>query len=185
MMKPSQYDHVHPTFAIDTSSATEVDRSWPKTIVLLFLSACIAAYGLSFALDALGKSESFFAKLLSILGGVTCCAAMLIVLWRTLTLRGHLVTLSPAGIRDLRIAPDFIPWSTIARVEVISAMHTRWLELKIYAGALPPNLDRAMAPTGLLSTPRALHLYTNDLAINLDRLHALVSSYHRDHGSTS
>lgn len=181
MTTPSWHDSVDPSRSINTSGTTEIDRSWPKSIALLILVVCFAAYALCFALNVFSNSPSFFTRLVSFLGGVACCAIVSMVFWRTLTLRGHLVTLSPEGIRDLRIAPDFIPWPAIARVDVISS-RVRYLELKFYAGLLPPKLERIMVRTGLLSTPRALQLNAHELSITFDRLHTLVSSYHRDHG---
>lgn len=181
MTAPSWHNSADPRRSINTSGTTEIDRSWPKSIALLIVVGYITAYVLCFALNAFSNSPSLFPRLVSFLGGVACFAVASMVFWRTLTLRGHLVTLSPEGIRDLRIAPDFIPWSAIARVDAISS-RVRYLELKLYAGLLPPKLERIMDRTGLISTPRAFYLNAHELSITFDRLHTLVSSYHRDHG---
>ena len=36
--------------------------------------------------------------------------------WRLLTIRGPVVTITPQGIRDTRIAAEFIPWTSVKQI---------------------------------------------------------------------
>jgi len=58
---------------------------------------------------------------IGIFGIVFFGALTLFVLWRLLTLIGPVVTVSPAGVRDTRVAADMVPWSAITGVSTWSA----------------------------------------------------------------
>jgi len=49
--------------------------------------------------------------------GIACCGLYTVVtVWRLLTVRGPVVTITTDGIRDIRIAAEFIPWTAIRKI---------------------------------------------------------------------
>jgi hypothetical protein len=65
-----------------------------------------------------------------------------LVLWRLLTSRGPVVTLSPEGIRDVRVAAETIPWTA---VHDISAWGYRGQRIMVLA--VDPELEKRLTLT--------------------------------------
>jgi hypothetical protein len=89
----------------------------PATMIMLAVGSVVmaAATGLiAFGVvpDRRGGPGSFH-EFLAYVGLVLFSLAAALVLWRLVTTRGPVVTLTATGIRDVRIAADEIAWSAI------------------------------------------------------------------------
>lgn len=88
------------------------------------------------------------------------CAA--IAVWRVIALRGPVITLSPDGFRDVRVAVDLIPWTAIQGVTTWQAQGQRVMVL-----AVRPDVERRLALTPIARWTRDLNkrLRADGLAI--------------------
>jgi hypothetical protein len=56
------------------------------------------------------------AKIVGALGAVFFGLCTVVVVWRLFTSQGPVITISPEGIRDTRIASEVIPWSAVTAI---------------------------------------------------------------------
>ena len=98
----------------DTSRTLVIESSPRKLLVIVGIGVLMTAASLAVALLLPG-----IALLYIIVGyfgaaffGLCTCAAV----WRLLTSRGPVITISPEGIRDTRIAAGDIPWSGVTGI---------------------------------------------------------------------
>ena len=101
----------------DTSRTTEIYASPARQLTLL------AFGGMSFALAA-GLAFNFVPNVPNDAATVTSgyfgmaffglCAG--VAIWRLWAQRGAIITLSPQGLRDVRVAAEPIPWSAIKEI---------------------------------------------------------------------
>ncbi len=87
----------------------------------------------------------------------------LVAVWRVAGLRGPVVTLSPEGFRDVRVAPDLIPWSAIRAVTTWQHRRQRAMVL-----AIRPEVERSLALTPIARWTRGANrrLGADGLAIS-------------------
>lgn len=119
---------------IDTTRTIEIRQSPWEMLKMLAIgvgfvatSTFIACQGYAF----------YFA--IGMFGVVFFGALTLFVLWRLLTLRGPVVTVSPSGVRDKRIAADVVPWSAITGVSTWSAYNQPAIVL-----AIRPDVEKRL-----------------------------------------
>lgn len=102
--------------SIDTSrTITFSDSPWK---LLLGLLAAVVMVGLSAFVFSVttyrGREVSpFLMSILGTVGLVFFGFCLLVVVRRLVDLRSGIVTLAPEGFRDVRIAPEFVPWTAI------------------------------------------------------------------------
>lgn len=72
-----------------------------------------------------------------------------ILLWRALTARGPVVTMTLHGIRDSRVATDFIPWTAVRHIST-------WTNSgqKIMVLAVDPDVENRLALTWIARMSR-------------------------------
>ncbi len=119
-----------PAHARNTDISLSLARALPYWLILLLGTgwSAVMASGL---ID--GSSST------RVIGGVLFVALGLLTiagLYMALTQRGVLVTLSPEGIRDIRLAPEVIPWSQVhglrsMDVRVFGFAATRYIAVDI------------------------------------------------------
>ncbi len=95
------------------SDVLEIEFSPGKLIRLTALGFLMTAAAVFVALSA---GPSLVAKLFGYFGTLFFGAATVKSLWLLLSSSGPVVTITPEGIRDTRIAAQFIPWTAITRI---------------------------------------------------------------------
>jgi hypothetical protein len=63
----------------------------------------------------LGRS---FAEFTAFAGAMFFAGTIEVLLWRVFTTRGPVVTITPEGIREVRVAAELIPWSAINDIAI-------------------------------------------------------------------
>jgi hypothetical protein len=113
---------------INTRGAIEIEYSSIRMLglaglFLLLMGLCAAfVVVLRAPLPILGSS---FAEFIFFAGAMFFGAATAVLLWRVFTTRGPVVTITPEGIRDVRVAAELIAWSasTTSRCGKTSGSH--------------------------------------------------------------
>jgi hypothetical protein len=104
---------------IDTRRAVEIESSPVKMLGLAALGFLATAVSAAITLRALpGIAPGSFAEFCGRVGTVFFAACTLLVLWRSFTMRGPVVTITREGIRDRRVAAELIPWSAVNDIGV-------------------------------------------------------------------
>jgi hypothetical protein len=103
---------------IDTEKTLEIAASPVKLLLMAFggLIFVIAGY---FMTQATVDTTRASAEVVRVIGYVSIAffgPVTALIVWRLLTQRGTVITLSPAGLRDVRVSPDIVPWPTIANI---------------------------------------------------------------------
>jgi hypothetical protein len=108
-----------------------------------------------------------------------------VILWRLATVRGPVITITPEGIRDVRIAAEFIPWHTIKSVSTWQHRGFRCMVLAVdpaVENRLSLRLPRATkwlrGPNRLLGVD-GLCVDATGLTIDYDTLFRTCVSYHQ------
>jgi hypothetical protein len=102
--------------AIDTTRTIEIKQSPWEMLKMLAIGVGFVATSIFIAYQG-----NVLYLAIGIFGIVFFGALTLFVLWRLLTLIGPVVTISPAGVRDTRVAADTIPWTAITDISTWSA----------------------------------------------------------------
>jgi hypothetical protein len=109
-----------------------------------------------------------------------------ITLWRLLTQRGPIITLSPAGIRDVRVTHDIVPWPAVANIAtwqhsgqnvMVVGLHPGE-EAKLRLTTIARMSRRANATLGA----DGLAITAQGTKISHDALMAAAIAYARAHG---
>lgn len=172
---------------VDTSRTLELLHSPLKMFGALVGGALMTALSLLFVLPVfpqLGSDPVTHA--VGIVGTLFfgLCTLMIVRQWFTLQ---AVVTLSPAGLRDVRVAREFIPWSAIERlstwtfqgqnilvVAVAPAVESRLTLTRTARWTRGPN--RNLGADGLCVT-------AHGLKVDFAGLAALVHAYAATHGA--
>jgi hypothetical protein len=105
--------------AVDTRQTVEISGSPTKQLMLALGGLGFVAAGY-FMMQAVEDTPKYSAAMIRILGYVTVgffgfCT--LVLLWRVLTQRGPVITLSPQGLCDVRVSSDVVPWPAIEAIK--------------------------------------------------------------------
>jgi hypothetical protein len=91
-------------------------------------------------------------------------------LWRAFTTHGPVVTITPDGIRDVRVAAGLIPWSAVNDITVAEQNGQRWMMLDVDPAVVDElNLTRIVRWTrplrgdGLFVTAQGLKIRFDEL----------------------
>ena len=101
----------------DTTRTVEFEGSAERYFMLVFCAVLMAVVAIAIALPASpGLHDSFIIRLIfySVAAFFRLCAA--VALRQLPKARGTVLTISPQGLRDTRIAPETIPWSAIENI---------------------------------------------------------------------
>jgi hypothetical protein len=138
---------------LDTPDTIEIAaRPW-KHLGLATLGVAMTALSAAIAFDLLPHTRrvsDFFTFI-----GYVCVlffgASTVLLVWRSLPLRGVVVTVSPDGIRDTRVAADFIPWTAVLGVWTWELEWQKFVVLSI-----DPDVARNLQVTMLARLMRRL-----------------------------
>src|SRR5215510_3879171 len=123
----------------DRSRTLVVESSPEKLVLLVGLGVLMTAGALTVALLA---GISPFHKAMGYFGTVFFGLCTGVFLWRLLTARGPVITISPEGIRDTRIAATLIPWSAIRGIST-----WEYRGQKVMVLAMKPGIEDGLALT--------------------------------------
>jgi hypothetical protein len=103
---------------IDTHQTREIAAA-PLKLILMVLGALAFVVGGCFMSLATVDTPKYSAAVVRLLGYVAIIffgLCGLIGVWRLLTQRGPVITVSPEGLRDVRVSHDIVPWPAIASI---------------------------------------------------------------------
>jgi hypothetical protein len=95
---------------IDTTRTIEIRQSPWQTLLLIAGALAFLAIGMLMITGSIGKSQpDVFVQAIGWVSVLFFGACGIVGGWRFMTVRGPVVTISPAGIRDVRVAREAIP----------------------------------------------------------------------------
>jgi hypothetical protein len=153
----------------------EISQSTWWMIVLAGLGILLTALSASIAFHLLPDIHpSSFQEFVTYAGIVFFAFATGLAIWRLLTVRGAVITITPEGIRDTRVAAEFIPWNAVAgistwqyrgqRILVLAvdpSVESRLTLTRIARWTRGPN--RALGADGLCVTATGLNISYDEL----------------------
>lgn len=166
-------DHIGP--AIDIRQTYAFHQAVWKAVLLVLGAAAFVAVSVLMVLGVIdGVRFGMRAETIGWIGLAVFGPFLLIALWRLIFMRGPVLTISPKGLRDVRIAADVIPWAAIERVSVWQAHKQKFLVLGV-APAVEDRIgltrmarwtrraNRSLGADGLCIGPQGLPLSFDDL----------------------
>ncbi len=156
---------------IDTTRTIEIKQSPWEMLKLLAIGIGFIATSIFIAYQG---SVLYIA--IGIFGLVFFGALTLFVIWRLLTQFGAVVTISPGGVRDKRVAADTIPWSAITDISTWSAYNQPAIIL-----AIRPEVEKRLKLS--MITADGLAIASQGLSLGHDALlDTLLAYWHRAGG---
>jgi hypothetical protein len=159
----------------DTNHTLAIKGSpWAMTkFALMGLALTAVSATMVFTLPGASQPGAFHMFIGSI-GLIFFGLCTLILLWRMLTSRGAVVTLAPQGIRDTRVAADFIPWPAIRNIGTWESFDQRVMVLTLdpavekdlrltLTARLTRSPNRSLGINGLCVTAHGLRIDYDDL----------------------
>ncbi|MGF1650294.1 MAG: STM3941 family protein [Hyphomicrobiaceae bacterium] len=124
----------------------------------LIVVCALLAFG---AIDS-PRASAFEAKLVGWIGLIFFSYCLAGIIWRAATVRGPVITLSPEGLRDVRVAAEPIPWTAITGLSTWS-----FAGQKIMVVAIEPDVEARLTLTTLARSTRSANakLGANGLCI--------------------
>ncbi|WP_371818576.1 STM3941 family protein [Aminobacter sp. MDW-2] len=96
------------------------------------------------------------------------------------------VIVSPDGIQDTRISPQFIPWTAVESVSTIQVRDVRFIVLNLsapaYANLQLSSLTRITSRSNQAYGMDCVHIGTVELPVKFDEFHSTVTSFARARG---
>lgn len=111
----------------DTSETIEIKASAAKQVSYALL--CVLAT-LAFV-EAFEKADDTVGIAVSALAVAIIGAGTVFLVSQYVPRRGTVITISPEGIRDIRIAPEFIPWTAVQTIFPQSSIGNKYLLLSV------------------------------------------------------
>jgi hypothetical protein len=131
--------------AIASSPVVEIGGSPWKMLGLSVLGVIMTGLSAAVALRRFpGMQVDVFLELMGYAGAAFFGLCSVIGFWRLLTTRGPVVTITPEGIRDTRVARQFIPWSAVSRISTWEHSGQKVMVL-----AVNPEVERRLALTAI------------------------------------
>lgn len=162
----------------DTSRVVDIEQS-PGRTVTLFLGGVLMT-ALSAVVLWIPDAEGL-QRLVGVAGVVFFGLCTSILLWRLVTVQGPVVTIAPEGLRDRRIAAEFIPWDAIEGVTTWSLQGQRIIVI-----AVKPEVERRLTLTAIARWTRrpnralgadGLCMTAQGLKVGHDALLATIEAY--------
>mgnify|MGYP001171580111 FL=1 len=166
-------DRVGPT--IDTRQTYAFSQSIWKAILLVLGSAGFVAASILMIIGVIdGVRFGLRADTVGWIGLAVFGLFLLIALWRLFAMRGPVLTISPQGLRDVRVAANVIPWTAIERVSTWQMQKPNFLVISV-APAVEERLgltrmarwtrgaNRSLGADGLCIGAQGLPLSFDDL----------------------
>jgi hypothetical protein len=131
--------------SIPTTGTVEIEYSRAKLFGLAAIGLLFVAAGAAMVLFPGPRFQVFIGYFAAAFFGLGAIKAV----WSLLCSSGPIITITPEGIRDTRIASKFIPWSGIARISTWSYRGNKALVLM-----LKPGVNEEVALTWLARLTR-------------------------------
>ncbi len=176
--------------AVDPNLTTEIGRSRSKLVGLLLASVPFIVVGF-FMIQTTEGSGRYSVETLHAVGYAALALGGLAALYIVAQLfrSGPVVTLSPSGLRDVRISSDVIPWAALAGVGTWEAHGQKIMVLGLHPGAeerltltrmarMTRGANAKLGADGLCVTPAGLAIAYEDLL-------AATIAYATAHGDTA
>ena len=142
----------------DTPDEVEIGYSSPRMLPLVALAATMTLLSASVAFDWFGDGDlDRYHALAGYVGLIVFGAATCRLIWLLLAARGPVLLIGRYGIRDLRVANEFILWDSIADVSTCECRRRKFIVLKI-TPALEQQLFISKARQAMLHANRAMGL---------------------------
>jgi hypothetical protein len=160
---------------VEAQRVLEISQSPWRMIRLAVVGVALTALSASIAFRLLPNLQpDLFQQFIGYVGIVFFGLCTGILVWRLLTVRGAVVTITPEGIRDTRIAPELIPWSAITGVSTWQHRGQKVLVLAVDS-AVQNRLTLTRIARWSRETNRAFGIYglciaATGLNINYDAL---------------
>jgi hypothetical protein len=160
------------------ADALVVRRSSRKTFLLFLANLGITAAFIFLIFYPVPRMSSWGA----IAGTVMFGAATGLLLWTLMQGKEEILTITPEGIRDRRLSPDFIPWRVVERVDaqrldrlqkaVVLTPREGWTPRLIHLSASPLRVDHASGLSGVVIGLTGLERHPDELLATIARYHA-------------
>lgn len=136
---------------IDTNKRLDIAASPWKLLGLGLIGAGMTALGgvLAFGLLPNGPAAGSFGQFIGYAGLLFFGPGTGILLWRAFTSRGPVVTMTPDGIRDSRVAADFIPWTAVLHISTWTYSSQKFMILSV-----DPEVESRLALTRIAKMTR-------------------------------
>ncbi len=172
---------------IDTNATLEITAAPFKLIMLVLgaLAFVVAGYFMTLATEDTQRHSAALVRLIgyAAVGFFGLCG--FIGIWRLLTQRGPVITLSPMGFRDIRVSHDAVPWPAIASIGTWTHSGQRIMVL-----SLKPGEEEKLRLTTIARMSRGanarlgadgLAIAAQGTKINHDRLIEATAAYAQAH----
>lgn len=158
----------------DTSRTLEIQGSPRAMTKFALMGLAMTALSAALAFPVLDAQPHILRQFIGFIGLAFFGLATAILLWRMVTSRGTVITLAPEGIRDIRVAAGFIPWSAIRNISTWQSFDQNVMVLAIdpaVEGKLRLTLiakctrrpNRSLGINGLCVTAHGLNINFSDL----------------------
>lgn len=176
---------------MDTTRTIEIEGSPAKPLVFIVIGAVMALFSfmLAYPLSDAGADRILKVIFYGMAAVFGCCAVM--ALRSLFRLRGPVVTISPQGLRDTRIAAELISWRAVRRVSTWDYAGALAWRQSVMVLALDPEAEAKLTLTLLARLTRrpsrplgadGLCVGVQDLKIDFDTLQNATIAYARAHG---
>jgi hypothetical protein len=172
---------------LDTSRTIEIAGSPAKLILLSLCGVAMTLVSLAIAVPLFPDFRpDLLVRIVGSFGAVFFGFCTLIAVVRFARAREPVVTLAPQGIRDTRVAAEFIPWRAIRGLST-----WQYQRQKIMVLAVDPAVERTLTLTRIARWSRGpnralgadgLCVAATGLKIDYDTLFAASVAYARAHG---
>ena len=184
---------------IDTSRTIEIERSPAKLALFLIFVLGMTAFSLAVASIPVPEFEVvILVKTFGYSGAAFFGLCAVIAIWNLIKIRVPVVTISPQGIRDTRLAAEMIPWSAVKGISTWTAdrsdrkmMIITVLIQRMMVLAVDPAVEKALTFTTIARWSRSvfganrLGVSATSLKIDNDTLLATSLAYARAHGGAA
>jgi hypothetical protein len=173
---------------IDTSRRLEFHGSRGKLLGLALLGAGMTALSLWIVAGGLAPAGSL-AELAGYAGALFFGAATLVGCYRLATANRVMLTIAPEGIRDVRVADAFIPWTSVRSLSTWSMQGQQVLVVEV-----DPETEKNLPLTRLARWSRGankslgadgLCISPAGLGLSYDELLGLATQYAQTHAAQS
>lgn len=167
----------------NASGVIEIESSPAKLLGLCGLAVLMTAASAAIAFRLLpGFRSGVYDQVVGYVGTIFFGLCLVVIIWRLLMTRGPVVTITQEGIRDTRIAAEFIPWGAVRAVRTWGAYRQNFVVLSIdpvverkltltTAARWSRGPNRALGVDGLCVTAQGLKIdYPTLLSLCQDRV---------------
>ena len=167
----------------NTAERIEIHASPWKHIVLVVLGIGMTATSAAVAVPLLPNvPPGSFGQFIGYIGTVFFGVCTVLIVWRAFSQHGPVVTIAPEGLRDIRIAAEFIPWNAIRSISVWSMNGQKSIILSVDPSVeegltltrvvrWTRKANAALGADGLAMTAQGLKLGHSDLLDTILRYH--------------